>query len=153
MNGLIAVVFKDEFQSSQVLINLRKLNHDELSDLEDATIAIRERDGTIKILQIQASNQHNPIERNFWGLLLGALFFYPILAMFSALAGSLSPDGIDALFIAETNEMLQPGTSAIFVLLRKSNLDRLLAALGQLDCKIVQTASLKISISPLNQAI
>lgn len=66
----------------------------------------------------------------FWGLLFGLIFFMPLLgaaigAATGALAGSLTDVGIDDTFINRVRDTLTPGTSALFVLARDGELERI----------------------------
>ena len=58
---------------------------------------------------------------SFWGLLLGFIFFVPLLgaavgAATGALAGSMRDVGIDDDFITTVRDQVTPGTSALFVM-------------------------------------
>jgi uncharacterized membrane protein len=57
----------------------------------------------------------------FWGLLLGLVFFVPLLgaamgATTGTLAGALSDVGIDDRFINRVRDRVTPGTSALFLI-------------------------------------
>lgn len=45
MSDLIGIGFPDEFKADEVLIELRKVEREHMLDLEDAAIAIRNKDG------------------------------------------------------------------------------------------------------------
>lgn len=58
---------------------------------------------------------------SFWGLLLGLIFFVPLIgaALGTAtglISGALSAVGIDDAFINSVRDLVTPGTSALFVL-------------------------------------
>jgi uncharacterized membrane protein len=59
----------------------------------------------------------------FWGLLIGMLFFVPLLgaaigAASGALGGAMSDIGIDDNFIREVGNTVQPGEVALFLLMQ-----------------------------------
>ncbi|MGY1693674.1 DUF1269 domain-containing protein [Geodermatophilus sp. SYSU D00814] len=69
----------------------------------------------------------------FWGLLLGLIFFVPLLgaamgAAFGALAGAMGDVGIDDDFIREVRDQVTPGTSALFVMTSDAVRDKARAA-------------------------
>jgi uncharacterized membrane protein len=91
MSSLIAVGFKDEFTADQVVLELRKLQREHLVDLEDAAIVIRNKEGKVHIKQTQELTTAGALSGGFWGLLLGFIFFNPLLGWaVGALAGAVS---------------------------------------------------------------
>jgi uncharacterized membrane protein len=61
------------------------------------------------------------LDSGFWGLLLGLIFFVPLLgaamgATTGTLAGALADVGIGDHFINRVRDQVTPGTSALFVL-------------------------------------
>ena len=72
----------------------------------------------------------------FWGLLFGLLFFVPVLGMavgagLGALMGKLTKSGIDKEFQDQVRDMLQPGTSALFLVVEKVTPDKAIDALSR----------------------
>ena len=56
----------------------------------------------------------------FWGMLFGMLFFVPFFGMavgagMGALMGKIGKSAVDKQFQDQVREMLQPGTSALFM--------------------------------------
>lgn len=71
----------------------------------------------------------------FWGLLLGFIFFVPLLGAALGTAtglfsGALSAVGIDDGFINRVRDRVTPGTSALFLLTTDSVVDTVMDALG-----------------------
>ena len=130
MSDLIVIGFPDEFKADEVLLDLRKLEREYLIDLEDAAIVVRKKDGKVKIKQTQELVTAGALSGGFWGLLIGLMFFEPMLGILGvavgAFSGALTDIGIDDNFIQELGNTIEPGTSAIFVLVRKSTPDKVL---------------------------
>lgn len=144
MSNLIVIGFKDEFKADEVLLDLRKLEREYLIDLEDAVVVIRNKEGKVKIKQTQELVTSGALEGGFWGLLLGLIFFHPMLAIVGvaagAISGALTDIGIDDNFIREIGNTIESGTSAIFVLARKSTPDKVLDELSKFEGKVLQTS-------------
>lgn len=144
MSDLIAIGFKDEFKADEVLIDLKKLEREYLIDLEDAAIVVRNKQGKVKIKQTQELVASGALSGGFWGLLFGVIFLHPMLALFGAavgaLSGALTDIGIDDEFIREIGNTLEPGTSAIFILVRKSTPDKVLEEISKFEGKVLRTS-------------
>lgn len=157
MSDLIVIGFRDEFKADEVLIELRKLEREYLIDLEDAAIVVRNKDGKIKIKQTQELITAGALTGGFWGLLLGLLFLHPFLAVVGvaagALSGAIADIGIDDNFIRELGKTIEPGTSAIFILVKKSTPDKVLADLSQFEGKVLQTSLTKEDEAELQAAL
>jgi uncharacterized membrane protein len=157
MSDLIVVGFKDEFKADEVMNELRRLQSEYLVDLEDAAIVIRNQEGKVKIKQAQELVAAGAISGSYWGVLLSVLFFNPIFALVGAaagaLSGALSDIGIDDNFMRDLGSTIQPGTSAIFVLIRKSTPDRVLADLSKFEGKVLRTSLSKEDEAKLQAAL
>ena len=78
-------------------------------------------------------------------MLIGFLFLNPLAgaavgAGAGALSGKLADIGIDDKFMKELSETLQPGHSALFVLVRKVTPDKVLEQLKGFDGKVLKTS-------------
>jgi uncharacterized membrane protein len=144
MSDLIVIGFPDEFKADEVLINLRRLELDYLIDLEDAAIVVRNQDGKVRVKQSQELIASGALSGGFWGLLIGLMFLEPLLgilgAAVGALSGALTDIGIDDNFIRELGNTIEPGTSAIFILVRKSTPDKVLENLSKFEGKVIRTS-------------
>jgi uncharacterized membrane protein len=157
MSDLIVVGFKDEFKADEVMNELRRLQSEYLVDLEDAAIVIRNQEGKVKIKQAQELVATGALSGTYWGVLLSVLFFNPIFALVGAAAGALSGAltdiGIDDNFMRDLGSTIEPGTSAIFVLVRKSTPDRVLADLSKFEGKVLRTSLSKEDEAKLQAAL
>jgi uncharacterized membrane protein len=84
-----------------------------------------------------------------WGSLVGLLFLNPLAGMAvggligagsGALSGSLVDYGIDDNFIRQIADTLQPNTSALFVLVRKVQPEKVLAELSQFRGRVLRSS-------------
>jgi len=145
MSDLIVVGYNDEHQAEEVRLKLIKMQHEYLVDLEDAVVAVRDKEGRVKLHQIHNLTAQGAIAGGFWGALIGLLFLSPFLgaaigAGAGAIGGALSDVGIDDRFMDELASTLAPGSSALFVLVRKMTPDKVLPQLQGAGGKILQTS-------------
>jgi uncharacterized membrane protein len=139
------VGYNDEHQAEEVRLKLIKMQHEYLVDLEDAVVAVRDKEGRVKLHQIHNLTAQGAIAGGFWGALIGLLFLSPFLgaaigAGAGAIGGALSDVGIDDRFMDELAGTLAPGSSALFVLVRKMTPDKVLPQLQGAGGKILQTS-------------
>lgn len=157
MSDLIVVGFKDEFKADEVMNELRKLQSQYLVDLEDAAVVVRNQEGKVKIKQAQELVAAGAVSGSYWGILLSVIFFNPIFALVGAaagaLSGALSDIGIDDNFMRDLGSTIEPGTSAIFVLIRKSTPDRVLEDLSKFEGKVLRTSLSKEDEAKLQAAL
>jgi uncharacterized membrane protein len=78
-------------------------------------------------------------------MLIGMVFFNPLLgaavgAGAGAISGKLTDIGISNDFMKDLGETISPGTSALFVLVRKATPDKVLEELKQFKGKVLQTS-------------
>ncbi|MEA5500928.1 DUF1269 domain-containing protein [Limnoraphis robusta Tam1] len=145
MSDLIAMSFDNEFKADEVLNTLAKLQKEHLIDLEDAAIVVKNAEGKVKLKQALNLVTAGAVTGGFWGLLFGTLFLSPLLgvavgAATGALSGKASDIGVNDDFMKELGETLIPGTSAIFVLVRKATPDRVIEELKPFNGKILRTS-------------
>ena len=122
-----------------------KLQKEYLVDLEDAVVAVRDKEGSVKLHQIHNLTAAGAISGGFWGALIGLLFLSPILgaaigAGAGAVGGALTDIGIDDNFMKDLASTLQPGSSALFVLVRKMTADKVLDQFHGMGGKVLQTS-------------
>lgn len=145
MSDLIVIGYDDEFKADEVLLKLARLQREYLIDLEDAAVVIRGKDGKVRIKQAQNLTAAGAIGGGFWGMLLGVLFLHPLTGVIAgmaagALSGALTDIGIPDDFIKDLGGHLEPGTSALFTLVRKSTPDKVLDEMKPYGGKVLRTS-------------
>ena len=131
----------------------KRQTKEHLIDLEDAVVAIRSADGTVRIKQsvnlVGLGAAQGSLSGALWGSLVGLLFLNPLLGFAAgaavgagsgALAGSLSDYGIDDDLIRSIGDTLQPNTSALFVLIRKVQPEKVLGELGGFKGRVIRSS-------------
>jgi uncharacterized membrane protein len=145
VSTLVVLAFPTESGAQQVLTAVDDLQRQRLITLDDAATVVRGQDGKPKVKQATSLVGAGAWGGAFWGMLLGLLFFVPFLglaigAVTGALVGKFTDVGIDDTFIREVEQKVQPGTSALFLLVREATMDRVLAALQPYHPEVLQTS-------------
>ena len=107
--------------------------------------------------------QHHLVGRGatwgmFWGLLFGLLFFIPVFGIaigagLGALMGKITKSGIDKQFQDQVRDMLQPGTSALFLMLEKVTPDKAVEAMSKYGGTVLKTSLSKEGEKELQDAL
>src|SRR3954454_24139305 len=160
MAELVVIGFNDPHEANRALNELARLQTEYLIDLEDAVVAVRGPDGKLRLKQsvdlVGAGAASGGIWGAMWGSLVGLLFLNPLLGLATgaalgagagALSGSLADYGINDDFIRSIAETLQPNTSALFVLVRKAQPEKVLAEMSQFRGRVIRS-----SLSPEQEA-
>ena len=145
MSNLVVLAFNEEQKAEEVRLALFKMQKEYLVDLEDAVVVVKNDEGKLKLHQSVPLAAVGASQGSFWGLLIGLLFGVPILgvlsgAAFGALSGKLSDYGIDDKFIKNLGETIEPGSSALFVLVKKATPDKVLEELSKFEGKVLKTS-------------
>jgi uncharacterized membrane protein len=158
MSDLIVIGYDDLFKAEETRLKLIKMQRDYLIDLEDAVVAVKDKDGKVKLNQAYPLTQMGAMGGGFWGALVGILFLNPLLgaavgAGAGAISGALSDVGVNDKFMKELAQNFQPGTSALFVLVRKATPDKVLEELKGAGGKVLQTSLSHEEESKLQSAL
>ncbi len=149
MSDLVVVGFDNALKADEVLHKLGDMQKEHLVDLEDAVVVIKNEKGKVKIKQAYDLVTSGAIGGGFWGSLIGLLFLHPLLGVTvglatGALSGALMDVGINDEFITDLGKTIEPGTSALFLLVRKATPDKVLDELRPYGGKIAQNFSVEI---------
>jgi uncharacterized membrane protein len=149
---LIVLGFDNEDTAEAVRTLSGQLMKEHLIELGDAVVVVRTQDGKVKIHQAFNPTAAGAASGALWGTFVGLLFLNPLLgaavgAGAGALSGSLVDVGINDDTIKQIGQTLQPGTSALFLLLRQATFDKLAEALRPYNPKVIRT-----SLSYANEA-
>lgn len=160
MSTLVGVVFHDESAAFEMRAALAKMQNQYLLEMEDAVVVTRDLQGKTKLHQAASLTAAGAATGAFWGMLIGLLFFAPFLgaavgAGAGALSGKLTKLGLDNKMAKDIGAELTPGSSALFVLLRKVTPDKVLDGLKQFAGRgrVFQTSLNKDDEESLREAL
>ena len=150
MSNLIVIGFNNEADAFEMRAALAKLQSQYLIEMEDAVVVTRDAKGKVQLHQAVNLTAAGAASGGFWGMLIGMLFLNPLLgaaigAGSGALSGKLADIGINDQFMKDLGSTLTSGSSALFVLVRKSTPDKVLEALKPFAGKgrVLQTSLTK----------
>jgi uncharacterized membrane protein len=145
MSELMVFAFKNATEAGEMRDALVPLSKQRLITVEDAAVVVRGEDGKVKVKQAVNLVGAGAVGGAFWGLLIGLLFWAPWLglaigAASGALAGKLGDYGVDDSFIKEVGNTIQPGHSALFLLVRDWTEDKVMDELRQFQPEVLRTS-------------
>jgi uncharacterized membrane protein len=172
MSELVCIAFKDSGTADKVLDELRSLEADYVLDLEDAVIVVRDKNGKVRIKQcidvFGGATTHGVALGVLWGGLMGLLFMNPLAGVLGSIAGGagggamtvaahefgiLDDYGINDNFIKALGSTISPGASAIFLLIRNIEGEKLLKKSSQYEGTILKTSLSKENEERLRKAL
>ena len=145
MADLVVFAFDNEKGALDARDALIRMQKQQLIELEDAAVVIRPLEGKPKVKQVTSLTGAGALGGAFWGMLIGLLFFAPWLglaigAVTGAVAGGLTDIGVDDKFIKEVGNTIEPGHSALFILVRKVTPDKVVEELKKFNPTVLQTS-------------
>lgn len=157
MSELFVFAFDTETGAGEMRDALVSLQKEHLITLEDAAVVVRKPDGKAKVKQAVSLVGAGAMGGAFWGMLIGLLFWAPWLglaigAASGALAGKFTDVGVDDKFIKEVAETIEPGHSALFLLVRDATGDKVLDRLEGFHPTVLQTSLSKEDEAKLRDA-
>jgi uncharacterized membrane protein len=148
MSDLTVIGYPDEATAEKAWGELVKLQQDFLVDLEDAAIVRRDRKGRLHV----TTPAHHAVACGtlsglFWGVLIGLIFLWP-LAPLAGVAGGIMGAALGAAgnlgvkddFRQRVQDLVQPVTSAILVIVRKVTPDKFLEAMRPYGGTVLKTS-------------
>jgi len=142
---LIVIGYDDEDTAARAAEEVYRLADELIIQPEAVAVIVRDKDGKYKV-----TTNHHPVAEGatwgmLWGALFGLLFFVPVFglavgAAWGALFGAIEKAGVDKRFQQEVRDMVQPGTSALFLIVDKVTPDKALEALSQYGGRVLKSS-------------
>jgi uncharacterized membrane protein len=148
MADLIAIGYPDETTAFAAADEARRLAADLIIQPDAIAVITRDKDGSYHV-----TTSHHPMTKGaswglFWGFLFGLLFF-----ILGALMGKFAKTSIDRQFQDQVRDMVQPGTSALFLMLEKVTPDKAVEAMSQYGGTVLKTSLSKDDEKELQDAL
>jgi uncharacterized membrane protein len=158
MATLIAIGYPDEITASRAAEEARRMARDLVIRPDAIATVRRDVDG-----KFHTSTTHHAATDGagwgmFWGFLFGLVFLVPFLGMalgagVGAVLGKFEKSGIDKDFQKQVRAMLQPGTSALFLIVEKITPDVATERLSQFGGTVLKTSLSRETEEALQEAL
>lgn len=145
MSYLVAVMFDDPDQAGKVRQTLSSIQQTGHMSLDDSAVVVKDEDGKVHLKnEVDRGVKIGALGGSAIGLLLGSVFFpiggLIIGAIGGAILGKMANTGVSQKFVDEVTGELQPGSSAIFFIVRGDDPNPTVAALREYKGKVLQTS-------------
>jgi uncharacterized membrane protein len=160
MATLVAIAYPDEATAEQARATVGQIEDELIIKADEVAVISRDPDGKYHVHTSHSglSTAGGAIWGGFWGLLFGTLFLIPFAgwamgASLGALIGHLRDNAIDEGFQQQMRDHLQPGTSALFLMIEHLTPDKAIVALKQYGGTVITTTLSDADTRKLQEAL
>jgi uncharacterized membrane protein len=147
MATLVAIGYPDQGTAEQARETVSRLESELIIQADQVAAISRDPEGKYHVHTSHSGGgtAGGAAWGGFWGLLFGLLFFIPFAgwamgAGLGALFGHMGQKGIDKAFQEQVRDYLQPGTSALFMVIEHATPDKAIAALDDFGGTVIKTS-------------
>ena len=135
MADLVAIGYDDEATAAKAAEDVERLEHDLLIEPDAVAVIVRDGDGSYHVQTSHHAVSSGATYGMIWGALFGLMFFVPVFGMavgagLGVLIAKVEQMGIDREFQDRARELLQPGTSALFLVVEEVTPEEAIEALS-----------------------
>jgi len=158
MADLIAIAYPDETTAVEAADEARRLAKDLIIEADAIAVITRDKEGNYHTQTTHHLVGAGATWGMFWGLLFGLLFFIPVFGMavgagLGALMGKVTKSGVDKEFQDQVRGLIQPGTSALFLMVEKVTPDKAIEAMSKYGGTVIKTSLSKEGEAELQEAL
>jgi uncharacterized membrane protein len=158
MADLIAIGYPDLATAEAAAGEARRLAQDLIIQPDAIAVIERDADGSYHVHTTHHATAGGAVWGSFWGFLFGLLFFIPVFGLaigagLGALMGHFAKASIDKQFQEQVRGLLQPGTSALFLMLEKVTTDKAVEAMSKYGGTVLKTSLSKETEQQLQTAL
>lgn len=160
MATLVAIGYSDEATAEAARMTVAGLEEDLIIQADQVAAIRRDQDGKYHITTTHggASTGGGAVWGGFWGFLFGLIFFVPFAGLalgagMGALFGHLGEKAIDKEFQNQVRDQVQPGTSALFMIIEKATPDKAIEALKGYGGTVIKTSLSDEDTQKLQEAL
>ena len=158
MADLVAIGYPDETTAALAMSEAEHLAEDLIIQPDAIAAIVRTKDGKFRVTTNHHEVAGGATWGMWWGFLFGLLFFVPFLGMavgagLGALTGRMGKSAVDKEFQEQVRDLLQPGTSALFLVLEKVTPDKAVEALSKYGGTVLKSSLSKETEAELQEAL
>ena len=158
MPDLIAIAYDDTTTAMSAMDEVHHLAEDLVIQPDAVAAIVRSDDGKYRTITNQHEVGAGATWGLFWGFLFGILFFVPVLGLvlgagLGAVMGKITKAEIDKGFQDQIRDALQPGTSALFLIVEQMTTDKATEGLSKFGGTVIKTSLSKEAEAELQQAL
>jgi uncharacterized membrane protein len=158
MATLVAIGYPDETTATTASLEAQRLAKDLILQPDAIAVISRDREGKFHVTTNHHAVGGGATWGMFWGFLFGLLFFVPFLGMavgagMGALMGKMTKGAIDKEFESQVRDMVQPGTSALFLIIEQVTTDKAVEALSKFGGTVLKSSLSKETEQQLQDAL
>jgi len=158
MATLVAIGYPDEATAALAAKEAERLSGDLILETDAIATIVRDKEGKYHVTTSHQAVGAGATWGMFWGLLFGLLFFIPVFGMavgagLGALIGKIEKSGIDKNFQRQVRDMIQPGTSALFLVVERATTDKAVEALKQYGGTVLKSSLSKQAEAELQREL
>lgn len=141
---LAVIAYSDQNTAEAAAEALRRLEQESLVEVQDVAWVTKQANGRMKLHQASTATGQGAAGGAFWGFVFGLLFFAPYVgsavgAATGALAGHFTHLGIDQKWLNEVASAIPADGSALFVMVRNTNVERVLPRMAAFGGTVLKT--------------
>jgi uncharacterized membrane protein len=158
MPDLIAIGYDDKTTAVEALDEVERLAGDLVIQPDAVAAVVRDDSGKFRTITNQHEVGAGATWGMFWGFLFGILFFVPVFGMamgaaFGALGGKLAKSSISKEFQEQVRAHMEPGTSALFMIVEQMTTDKAVDALSRFGGEVMKTSLSEADEQELQEAL
>ena len=147
MATLVAIGYPDQGTAEQARDTVSGLENQLVIQADQVAAISRDLEGKYHVHTSHGGTSAGAgaFSGGFWGFLFGLLFFIPFAGLalgagMGALFGHFGEKGLDKAFQQQVRDYLQPGTSALFMVIEQVTADKAIAALRPYGGTVIKTS-------------
>jgi len=160
MATLVAIGYPGETTAEDARKTVQGLESDLIIQADQVAAISRDAEGKYHITTTHggASTGGGAVWGGFWGFLFGLIFLVPFAGLaigagFGALFGHLGEKAIDKEFQEQVRDQVQPGTSALFMIIEQATPDKAIEALKGYGGTVIKTSLSDEDTKKLQEAL
>ncbi|HXB15977.1 MAG TPA: DUF1269 domain-containing protein [Solirubrobacteraceae bacterium] len=158
MATLVAIGYDSEGTAGEAAEEVKRLSQELIIEPDAVAVIVRDGKGEYHVTTSHHAVGVGASWGMFWGLLFGLLFFVPVFGMavgagLGAVMGKIEKTGIDKQFQQQVRDLVQPGSSALFMILERATPDKATAALSRFGGTVLKSSLSHEDEEQLQQAL